>query len=138
MPPKQRCAAISTGHGPADTSNCVLYQALDMSHQVMQKGGPAKAPGTDTHMLHGRRVKVQHDYPAAAPLENIEPEARADKITPIQFAMSTEFPFDNKVEIKVSWEETGHTRILGASQWLATGHAYCEIDIPAPQCISCI
>ena len=106
-----KCAAISTGHGPADTSNCVLYQALDMSHQVMQKGGPAKAPGTDTHMLHGRRVKVQHDYPAAAPLENIEPKARADKITPIQFAMSTEFPFDNKVEIKVSWEETGVTAV---------------------------
>jgi DUF1680 family protein len=115
-----KCAVIS-GHSPASSSNCELYQALDMSHQVMQKGGASKAPGTNTYMLHGRRVKVQHDYPtsagavstmaAAAAAAAETPTGSKSMITPVRFAMATQFPYENDVNITVSWVETSATSV---------------------------
>lgn len=113
-----KCAAISAGHGPAGASNCVLYQALDMSHQVMQKGGATKAPGTNTYMLHGRRVQVQHDYPAADALSVAAAESAtrstAAQVTPVQVAMATRFPYNNDVRISLTWADKSVAAVKAA------------------------
>lgn len=110
-----KCAAISAGHGSSGSSNCVLYQALDMSHQVMEKGGAAKAPGTNTYMLHGRRVQVQHDYPSAdtAAVSAATAPNRSTRplVTPVQVAIMTRFPYSSDVKISISWAEQSVTAV---------------------------
>ena len=111
-----KCAPITPGGSSHGSSNCVLYQALDMSHQAMAKG-VKKAKGTDNYMLHGRRVVVQHDYPdgaseARAVVTNTAAHAAGKKmVTPVKFAMTTKFPFENDVSITVSWAESSVTAV---------------------------
>ena len=117
-----KCAPITPGQ-PQKVTNCFFYQALDMSHQVMVKGA-TKQSGTDNWMLHGRRVTVQHDYPTTGAAVSAADTASAGAmITPVKFAMSTRFPYDNAVRIKVSWALASVTAVsaplkLRVPSWL--------------------
>jgi hypothetical protein len=81
----------------------------------MQKGGAAKAPGTNTYVLHGRRVQVQHDYPTAnAPsvaAVKTATQSTHPLVTPVQVAMATRFPYSSDVKISISWVEQSVTAV---------------------------
>ena len=103
------CAPISPPApppAPRPAAGCVHYRAIDMSI------APTADAGVEQYMVSGRRVTVQHDWVAASSDE--EDTANFAVVTAsavavdngtvdVQFALETEYPYGNGVEMSVTW-----------------------------------